>query len=155
MDRINLLKKLTAAPGLSAAESGIAAVLQSELERLGLKAHIDSFGNVHAVMPSEKKAAKTLLLEAHMDQIGFMVSSVTEEGLIRFDNLGGVDERILPGMEVEILSAPPIYGVIGALPARGEKEKKNPKLSEYAIDTGLCAKEAKERIRPGCWVRMR
>ena len=57
MDRINLLKKLTAAPGLSAAESGIAAVLQSELERLGLKAHIDSFGNVHAVMPSENKDA--------------------------------------------------------------------------------------------------
>ena len=154
MDRINLLKKLTAAPGLSAAESGIAAVLQSELERLGLKAHIDSFGNVHAMMPSAHPNAKTLLLEAHMDQIGFMVSSVTEEGLIRFDNLGGVDERILPGMEVEILSAPPIYGVIGALPARGEKEKKNPKLSEYAIDTGLCAKEAKDRIRPGCWVRM-
>ena len=58
MDRINLLKKLTAAPGLSAAESGIAAVLQSELERLGLKAHIDSFGNVHAVMPSERKTQR-------------------------------------------------------------------------------------------------
>lgn len=156
MDLQKQIRELTAVRGLSAAETPIAEVLLEKLKKLGLRAKIDAFGNVHGMRRCEYSDAKTLLLEAHMDQIGLMVSGIDEAGAVQFSNLGGVDERILPGMEVEILSSPPISGVIGALMPIGEKEeeKKNPKLTQYRIHTGLTAQEAKNRIRVGDWIQI-
>ncbi len=154
MDIQESIKQLTALHGLSGAENHLAKILCEKLHDLCLKASLDSFGNVHGILSCGKKNAKTLLLEAHMDQIGLMVSEVEDEGYIKFANLGGVDQRILPGMEVIIHGIKPIYGIVGAcLPeSRKKDEVKNPKIEEYRIDTGLTAEEVKTLVSVGDFV---
>ncbi len=155
MEIENYLARLTKETGLSGAEAPIARLLCKELRDLGLQAEIDAYGNVRGRRNCGKKNAKTLLLEAHMDQIGLMVSGFDEKGYVKFTNLGGVDERILPGMEVIIHSTPPLRGIIGGILPKSEGEKtRNPKLEEYRIDTGLSLKEVKKRIQPGDWIQM-
>lgn len=150
------IKQLTALSGLSGGENAIAQVLCRKLLELGLEASCDSYGNVHGFLSCGKKDAKTLLLEAHMDQIGLMVSGIEENGYIKFANLGGVDQRILPGMEVIIQGKEPIVGIVGAClnDTQKEEEAKNPKLEDYRIDTGLTKEEAMERISVGDFIRL-
>ena len=133
--------------GISAREQGIAKYLREELFALGIDAKIDESGNVHGRILCEKEDAKTLLLEAHMDQIGLMVSGIDEDGYVKFTALGGVDERILCGAEVEIQSKIPVYGIIGAF--RNTSDDKNPKIDELRIDIGFDHKTAEEKVKIG------
>ncbi|MDO4744427.1 MAG: M20/M25/M40 family metallo-hydrolase, partial [Clostridia bacterium] len=96
---------------------------------------------------------KTVLLEAHLDRIGLMVSEITEEGFVKFRTLGGVDERILPASEVYILGKKKCFGVIGALPPHlcgdSKDNEKGVKISDMLIDTGLTRKEAEQAFSVG------
>ncbi len=150
------LTYLTSNPGLSGAEESIATILCEKLKKLGLEPMIDSYGNVHGSRRIQDKNAKTVLLEAHMDQIGLMVSGIDENGFIQFVNLGGVDERILPGMEVTIFSNPPIKGIIGGFSPKAKEgeDTKNPALKDYRIDTGLDTESAKKSIHPGDFIQI-
>lgn len=97
-----------------------------------------------------RKNAKTVLLDAHLDQIGFLVTEVLDGGFVRFAPVGGVDPRMLLGSEVTLLADEPLYGVVSCLPPHllkaGEQNKAVP-ISEMAIDTGLL--DAKSRIKVG------
>ena len=99
-----LIKSLTQIPGISGAESPIAQELHKYIQPYCDLCEIDSFGNVTGFIRSANPHAKTLMLEAHMDQIGMMVSEIQSDGLVSFVNLGGIDPRILPGAEVLILA---------------------------------------------------
>ena len=59
-----------------------------------------------------RKNAKTVLLDAHLDQIGFLVTEVLDGGFVRFAPVGGVDPRMLLGGEVTLLADEPLYGVV-------------------------------------------
>ncbi|MEE1014083.1 MAG: M28 family peptidase [Clostridia bacterium] len=140
-----------AVPGISARENSIAEYLLQELRSMNVSAHLDANGNVHGRIESRDKDAKTVLLEAHMDQIGLMISGIDESGLLEFVNLGGVDERTLCGMEVTVLGKNPLYGIIGAVrntASKGEKPK-NPKIEELFIDVGLDRETAQAQVKVG------
>lgn len=111
---------------------------------------IDNFGNVTGVRYCGKKGAKTILLDAHLDQIGFLVTEVLDGGFLRFQEVGGVDPRMLLGCTVTILAEEPLYGVIACMPPHllkaGEQDKAI-EIQEMIIDTGLI--EAKSRIPIG------
>ncbi len=102
---------------------------------------VDRFGNVIGLMRSGKPDAKTVLLDAHLDQIGFVVTEVLKGGFLRFRAVGGVDPRMLLGAEVTI-GAPdgPLYGIVSCLPphllSAGEADKALP-IHKMCIDTGL------------------
>ena len=102
---------------------------------------VDRFGNVIGVLRSGKPQAKTLLLDAHIDQIGFVVTEVLDNGFLRFRSVGGVDPRMLLGAEVTI-GAPneSLYGIVSCLPPHllgaGEADKALP-IHKMCIDTGL------------------
>ncbi len=91
-----------------------------------------------------------MLLDAHLDQIGFMVTEVLDGGFLRFAPIGGVDPRMLLGSEVMLLTEQPLYGVIACMPPHlmkaGEQNKAVP-ISEMLIDTGLL--DAKDKIAVG------
>ena len=70
----------------------------------------DKMGNVVGVRRCGKEGARKLLLDAHLDEIGFIVTG-HQDGFLRFAPLGGVDPRMLPDRELTILSDPPTYGV--------------------------------------------
>lgn len=150
------IKDLTALRGLSGAEGPVARYLAGELARMGIPAEIDRFGNVHGHIQTTQRDAKTILLEAHMDQIGLATAGADSDGYIRFINLGGVDERILCGMEVTLLTQPPRHGVIGAyLPKTKEGEEvQNAQLQELRIDAGLTQQEAEALVPAGTGVML-
>lgn len=148
------LAQLCSISGLSANESLIATHLCNELQYLELDSSIDCYGNVHGVKKSRKTNAKTILFEAHLDQIGLMVSEIDKNGYIKFVNLGGVDERILPGMSVEIQAQTPITGIIGAIMPDKDKGENNYKIDSLRIDIGMKEEEAKTKIKPGDWIKL-
>lgn len=86
-------------PGLSGAEGRVRRRLRAELDALGLAHRTDRLGNLLATLKGEPGAPSVMLI-AHMDQLGFIVRKIEASGLIRIERLGGVPERALPAQEV-------------------------------------------------------
>ena len=108
----------------------------------------DALGNIIALKKG-KKGNKKIMLEAHCDEIGLMVSDIDENGFLSFVNIGGVDTRILPSLEVIVHGKKDIKGVIGAKPPHlqdTDDENKSIKITDMSIDTGLDAEEVKENV---------
>ncbi len=137
-----LLKSLLLAPGISGSESGIAAIMKSELEKSCDDVHEDSFGNVIA---KKGKGPKKIMIAAHMDEIGLMVKHVTKEGFINFVKIGGIDDRVLVTQRVIIKAKKgDVFGIIGLKPPHlmKEEERKNAiKHEDMFIDIGCASKE--------------
>ncbi len=150
MNQIEVLEKLCALPAVAGFEQSAAAEVAELLRPLVNKVDVDPFGTVTGVLVCPRPTAKTVLLDAHLDQIGFVVTEALEGGFLRFAPVGGVDPRMLLGCEVTILTATPLYGVIGCMPPHllqaGESDKAVP-IHEMVIDTGLM--DAKARIPVG------
>jgi len=92
------------------------------------------------------------MLAAHMDEIGLMVKDIEKGGFIRFTNIGGVDQRILPAQEVWVHGKETLFGVIGAKPPHlqesGETIKAVP-MEDMAIDVGLPEEEVRKLVSVG------
>ena len=98
----NLLKKLSLEFGLAGYESKIRQVIIDELSPYSDKfeAYIDNAGAYIVHIASEDKPK--LMVSAHMDEVGFIVTDITSDGLIKFDEVGGIDRRVVPGCNVII-----------------------------------------------------
>ena len=102
--------------GPSGFEEAVAHRAKELLEPFMDEVHADSMGNILGLRRCGKENARRLLLDAHLDEVGFIVTEVTE-GFLKFSALGGLDERTLPGREVRVLAPEgPLYGVIACLP---------------------------------------
>ena len=88
----------------------------------------------------DRKAKKTVLLEAHIDEIGFAVVDVAENGFVKLTCVGGIDCRMLAGMKVKIYGKQPVLGVFCSVPPHLSKEDEAPKPDELYVDTGLFEK---------------
>ncbi len=138
------LKELTQIEGVSGSEGDISNVLKSFLEQFCCRVETNKTGSVTAYLGEPDKNKKTILLEAHMDRIGLVVSEISEGGFLKFKTLGGVDERTLPASEVYVLGKERVFGVIGALPPHlkgTEKEESDIKTENMLIDTGIATEK--------------
>ncbi len=111
----------------------------------------DTMGNLIALRRCADAQAPTVLLDAHLDEIGLIVTGY-EQGFLRFHTLGGVDPRMLPALEVRLLAQEPLYGVIDVLPPHvlTEEEREKPLDAEKLyIDAGLTEEEARRLVPPG------
>ncbi len=108
---------------------------------------VDAVGNHLFIKRSGKPNAPKILVDTHFDEIGMMVTGISEGGFVSVTNIGGVDTRILPASEVIIYGKEPIFGVFGAkaphLTPPSEREKL-PTLGEMLIDTGYSKEELEE-----------
>ncbi|MDA3779970.1 MAG: hypothetical protein PF487_07110, partial [Bacteroidales bacterium] len=93
-----LLKKISETPGTSGFEKPIRDLLIKEIEDLVDDIHIDYLGNIIALKKGNNN--KKLMLAAHMDEIGFIVSYIDENGFVRFHPLGGFDPKTLTSQRV-------------------------------------------------------
>lgn len=100
--------------------------------------YLNNLGSVVGVRRCGKPNAKKLLLDAHVDEIGMIVTG-HEDGFLRFSSLGGVDPRILPNRELTILTDPPRIGVVACLPPHiqsSEDYNKSIPISDLFLDVG-------------------
>jgi putative aminopeptidase FrvX len=109
-------------------------------------------GSVHALVKGTG-GGPSVMLAAHIDEIGLMVSYVTAEGFIAFRSIGGVDAAVLPGTRVRVHTAKgPLLGVVGRMPIHlldEDDRKAVTKLHKLFIDLGLEGDAVKDRVRLG------
>jgi len=151
MSIIETTKELLAIPGISGFEGDIAQYACKKLKKYCPDARITKMNCVVGSVECNNPEAPTVMLEAHLDRIGLIVSSVDEDGFVEFTTLGGVDERVLPTAEVYIMGKEKVYGVIGAKPPHittKEEEKQGVCAENMLIDTGL-GEKATEIISVG------
>ena len=110
----------------------------------------DSLGNVIGFRHADVSDAPTVMLEAHLDEIGFLVTHIDERGFVFIGNAGGIDRRVLAAQKVIIYGKEPVFGVFSSVPPHlSHGENKLPEISDIAIDAGLSANDAKELIPLG------
>ena len=124
------LRTLCALPAVSGFEMQAAKAVAELFRPYCDTVDADKNGNVIGSLSCGKEGAKTVLLDAHLDQIGFLVTEVLDGGFLRFAPVGGVDPRMLLGGEVTILADEPLYGVVSCMPPHllkaGEQNKASP-----------------------------
>ena len=151
MDYQQTLTRLCALPGPSGFEGPVAQAAAELLRPWMDEAAVDRMGNVVGVRRCGTEGAPRLLLDAHLDEIGFLVTG-HEDGFLRFAPLGGVDPRMLPDRELTILTDPPRLGVVACLPPHvqtAEEMDKSQPIRELCIDVGLTQEEARRLIPVG------
>ena len=149
MDYEEVLKHLCALPGPSGFESPVAQAAAELLRTLVDEVRVDRMGSVVGLRRCGKENAPRLLLDAHLDEIGFLITG-HEDGYLRFAPLGGVDPRMLPDRELTILTQPPRLGVVACMPPHvqtAEDMNKPQPIKDLYLDVGLCQEEA-ERLIP-------
>lgn len=146
-----LTKTLCAMSGPSGFETPVHQWIAKYIRPFADEIKTDVMGNLIAVRRCGKPGAKSLLLDAHMDEIGFIVTAV-EDGFLKFENIGGVDPRMLPAREVRILTEPPLYGIIDTMPPHLLKDEdmgKTVDADKLFIDIGMSQEEAAKAVLPG------
>ncbi|MFI3115011.1 MAG: M20/M25/M40 family metallo-hydrolase [Clostridia bacterium] len=145
-----IIEKLCNVEGVSGFETSASEVAKEILEPYVDSVHIDKMGNVLGYKKSKKENAKTIMLDAHIDQIGFMVTEITDEGFLRFRTVGGVDPRMLLGIDVLVHGKEKIRGVVSNLPPHlSQGAKTAPGIEEMAIDIGFSKEKAEKIVKIG------
>lgn len=134
-----LLKQLTEIFGPSGYEENIRKLVRAEVKPLADEIKVDALGNLIARKRPSKytKDTKKIMIAAHMDEIGLMVSHIDENGFARFSNIGGVFGRYVLGGRVRFLNG--AAGVIGF--DRFDKMNEVPPLDKIYIDVGATSKK--------------
>ena len=147
----DFLIELSSLPGPSGYEDQAAKHVKELLEPFMDETWIDSIGNVIGARHCGYDNARKLLIDAHIDEIGLVVTGI-EEGFLRFEKLGSIDVRMLPACDVEVLTNPPLYGVIDVLPPhvlKKEETERFNKIDELFIDIGLTQEQALAQVPLG------
>ena len=153
MEINQLLRKLTSYPCVAGDEQELTAVLAELLSPYG-EVTSDALGNVFCTFGS----GRHFLLDAHIDEIGFTVTSVTDGGFLKLSNCGGVDKRLLLGSEVTVYGNEKLNGIISTLPPHLQKngdEKKIPEITDISVDVGLTKEQACRAVPLGSRVTFR
>lgn len=151
-DILTLLKSLISIPGLSGHEAPVRRLIEDSWRPLVDEVHISRLGSLHALKRGTlSDSHHRLLLAAHMDAIGLMVTGVDGE-FLRITEVGGVDARVLPGQSVIVHGREDLPGVITQTPTYllpPESRKNVAGLQTLLVDTGLTARQVSRRVRPG------
>lgn len=142
------LKELTELSGVSGNEYKVRNFIKKKLEEIDCNYTVDKLGNIIAHNVGNKKINKTIMLAAHMDEVGFIVTGIDESGFIKFKSVGGIDDRILIAKVVEI-GENRINGVIGSKPVHlmSKDERGKPQsIDKLYIDIGSISKDETEKI---------
>ncbi|RCX16375.1 endoglucanase [Anaerobacterium chartisolvens] len=141
------LKELTELNGVSGDEDEVRRFISSKAGHLADESRVDSMGNL--ILYKKGRSGKyRIMLSAHMDEVGFIITGYGDCGTLKFKPVGGIDERILPGKRV-FVGDKKIPGVIGSKPIHmqdKEERKANPRLKSMYIDIGADNREEAERF---------
>ena len=148
-DTKQLLLDFSKTTGVSGAENDAASFAAEVLSEFG-KVQINPLGSVICTVREPAPGTPHLLLDAHIDEIGMIVTFIDDSGFLRVSNCGGMDRRLLAASVVTIHSQKPITGVVCSIPPHlSSGDSKNPKVDEIYIDIGYSKNEAEKLINLG------
>lgn len=145
---INTLKTLCALSGVSSFEDEVRDYIRQRVTPYATDLRVDAMGNLIVLKKGARATGNKLMLCAHMDEVGLIIKSITEDGYLKFGCVGGIDRRVLLGKQVA-LGEQKVTGVIGLKAIHmttAEERKKVPKLEEYYIDIGVKSREEAEKL---------
>ena len=148
---VELLSRICKEPGAPGFETRIRNVVLEELDGLADDVRVDAIGNVIALKRGRSSEMKSMAA-AHMDEIGFIVTHIDNDGFLRFNPLGGFDPKSLTSHRVLVHGREDLIGVMGAKPIHimsPEERNKPPKLEDYFIDLGLERSEVEKLVAVG------
>lgn len=139
---IELLKKLTSAHSVSGCEKAISDVIRDECEPYADEITTDNLGNLYV---HKKGDGKKIMMSAHMDSIGMIVTYIDDDGYLRFSNLGGLRLSCLPSMRVRFKN-----GAVGVVELAGGVKASEARVTDMYIDIGVSSREeALELVQVG------
>ena len=148
---IKLLKNICETPGAPGFENGVRNLVLKEIENCVDDINIDNMGNVIALKKG-KDDTKSVMIAAHMDEIGFIVTHINDKGFLKFHPLGGFDPKTLTSQRVIVHGKKNTVGVMGSKPIHvmtTEEKNRVPKVQDYYIDLGLEKSEVDKIVKVG------
>ena len=147
---IELLAAICKTPGAPGFEQKLRELVIKEVKPLCDEIEVDNMGNVYAI--KRGGSDKRVMVGAHMDEIGFMVTHIDDKGFLRFTTLGGFDPKTLTAQRVIVHGKKDIIGVMASKPIHvmtAEERNKVPKTTDYFIDTALSKEEVEKYVSIG------
>lgn len=144
------LRQVTAIPGVTGNERPAAEYIAE-----AFRPYVDEvkITPLNSVIAHKKGLGPKVMICAHLDEIGMMVSKIEEDGCLRLQRVGGVDPRVLPGMRVRVCAKEGVLtGVVGATPPhllREQERKSNYTFDNLFVDMGMDADRVREKVRIG------
>lgn len=151
MDIAEVLEELCGLGGVSGGEAAAHETALRLLREYAPDAKADKFGNIIGYVRNEEKngAKPLLMLDAHIDRIGMIVTHIDDGGFLKVSGMG-MDKRTVLAQSVTVFGKEKVHGVVSALPPHvAEDGKKAAKLSEISIDVGMTKEQAEKIISPG------
>lgn len=153
------IQKLCNAIGVAGLENNASQIAADLLCPYVDEVRIDAFGNVIGKLSCQKENAKTILLDAHIDEIGMIVVAIDDKGYLKIGNCGGIDRRLLAGQEVLVhCDGESLLGVVGSKPPhleKGDEAKQVPDLDSVFLDIGMTKEQAEQKVKLGDRVTIR
>ncbi|MBL0105674.1 MAG: M42 family metallopeptidase [Bacteroidetes bacterium] len=147
---IPLLKEICETAGAPGFEQRIREIVLREVRPLADEVSVDNMGNVTVLKKGKER--KRVMIAAHMDEIGFMVTHIDDNGFLRFHTLGGFDPKTLTAQRVIVHGKKDLIGVMGSKPIHimsAEERNKVPQIHDYFIDLGMPKSEVVKYIKVG------
>lgn len=160
---MELLKRLSEAPGVPGREEQVRAIVRAELAGLVDEISVDAMGNLTAVKRSGKQGAPKVMVAAHMDEIGFVVRHIDDKGFLRVQQVGGFDPRNLFARQVHVHASISGETLLGVMNPAGkpihistpEERTKVPTLDQFYVDLGMNGDQAAAKVRVGDMITLR
>lgn len=149
MDIKAVLRKLCSEAGVSGDEFPASRVAAELLREYCDDVSVDAFGNVIGYKKSDDPTAKTLMLDAHIDRVGLVVSFIDEKGFLGVGACGSPDVRTLLAQSVTVHGKEDIRGIVSTLPPHVKTGGGVPDISEISIDIGMTREQAEKIVSLG------
>ena len=150
METEKTVRLLSETVGISGYETNVAEIISESFQEYCDEIKTDTLGNL--VCFKKGKGKNSIMLAAHMDEIGLMVKDIDKNGFIKFVSVGGIDERTLLCQEVLVHGKKTLFGVIGTKPPHivsAKERKESIKIEDLSVDVGYSKEELKELVEIG------
>ncbi len=144
---LELIKELCALSGISGREDSVRDFIIEKIKDHA-EYSVDALGNLLVFKKGKKPAKNKVMLDAHMDEVGMIVTGITSEGFLKFEKVGGINSKVIIGRSVKV-GENAVNGVIGIKPVHlvdKDKEDVIPSADELYIDIGAASKEEAEKV---------
>ena len=151
-NQLKFLKQLLETPSPTGCETSVAALVRDRVRDVADDIETNSMGSVHARLCGSG-SGPSIMMAAHMDEVGLMVHYISDDGFLSVSSVGGVDAAILPGLRVDVhTKAATLRGVVGRKPIhliKADERKTVTPLDQLVIDLGMPGDKVRELVRIG------